>query len=640
MKPDEKISISSTLGDITKLVDEKSVVDLSWLNVNEEDYRRLEALPKQNFDVIPELAGFFNGDDSTVTYQHEHTIVNSVPQDTLGYSSNENSSKVRNRFASFLTAGMKWNEAVRRIALEFSPQEIGSSDIASLKSEYGLLGNVYIDSNHFPKCHSDKKTHAVASKATKSIYVLAKDNCSGCVSNQNNRCGVLGQKILVSSVPYGPALARTYLPVLTSENKPLRISAETIKAPSFSWKETIRSAFLQDSVKWDPDGHKSFHTRLPVATVKVSDADVSRVLSGANRPEPRKIISSEYSKISRAMMLGKDVSVHVSTSKDPDVIRLASLNGILGTYIVDIDSFGSCEKASKVSSYPNVKYVRRNASCDSCAASGCPCSVGLSVSSTIPEIGEPELKHFLSSKVEKGHISTSLSSRILTASKGRLVSGFINKLSSFYLSPNAHQYSGDSSPTYSVSSYVAPVVVDTESMVHTIATIINSGTPNVKEEIASVYTKDEIASLSKDDASFIRNFATRSAAYFDPSVYPDFGQGCTRGSEIASHRRRTEKHLKLIAADKCMDCTSRVVHGWCSRYAMNMSHETIEDQTRVASSIISKRNELIQIQRKAALSVPVRNEVQEFDLRTTEIAVDTNEFKTDSLEFTFSGEIE
>lgn len=640
MKPDEKISISSSLGDITKLVEEKAVVDLSWLDVNEDDYRRLEALPKQNFDIIPELSGFFDGKEDTVSYQHEHTMVNSVPQSTPGYSSNENSSKVRNRFASFLTAGMKWADAVNRISLEFSPEEIGSSDIASLEPEYGLLGNVYIDSNHFEKCHSDKKVHALAAKANKSIYVLAKERCSGCVSNHNDRCGVLGHKILVSSVPYGPALARTYLPVLTSENKPLRISAESIKAPSFSWKETLRKAFLQDSIKWNPDGHQSFHTRLPVVPVKVSTADVARVLSGNNAPKPRVLISSEYSKISRAMMLGKDVSSHIASSQDPDVLRLSSLNGVFGKYIVDIDSFGSCEKASKVSSYPNVRYIRRNATCDSCAASGCPCSVGLSVSSTIPEIGEPELKHFLASKVEKGHISSQLSSRILLASKGKSASGFINKLSGFYLTPGPHQYSGDASQTYSVSSKPVPVVVDTESMVRTIASIINSGTPNVKEEISSTYAKEEIAALSAEDVAFIRNFSVRSAAYFDPSIYDDFGRGCNQGSKVATHRRRTEKHLKLIAADKCVDCTSRVTHGWCSRYSMNISNETIEDQTRVASSIINKRNELVQLRRKASLSVPIKNEVQEFDVRTTEIAVEMDKPKADDIEITFSGEIE
>ena len=44
---------NSGLGDIDHILCNQGVSDLSWLAIDEEDYRAHETLPKQNLDIIP-----------------------------------------------------------------------------------------------------------------------------------------------------------------------------------------------------------------------------------------------------------------------------------------------------------------------------------------------------------------------------------------------------------------------------------------------------------------------------------------------------------------------------------------------------------------------------------------------------------
>ena len=80
------------LGDITEIMHNQGPVsDYSWLAVDEEEYRRSEALPRQNLDAIPELTAALTYDKEkdgvpSLIPLRPHTIVNANPLETHGPS--------------------------------------------------------------------------------------------------------------------------------------------------------------------------------------------------------------------------------------------------------------------------------------------------------------------------------------------------------------------------------------------------------------------------------------------------------------------------------------------------------------------------------------------------------------------------
>jgi hypothetical protein len=144
------------LGDISNLMHNQSVSDLSWLAVNEEDYRASEALPKQNLDIIPEFqkALINEGDERvpTLVPLRPHTVVNSNPLDR-SYGNNASSynlvpvETIVNRVASYVMVNMPSKVMADRLKKEFALQDLHAAgqQASEVINERGLLGNVYID---------------------------------------------------------------------------------------------------------------------------------------------------------------------------------------------------------------------------------------------------------------------------------------------------------------------------------------------------------------------------------------------------------------------------------------------------------------------------------------------------------------
>ena len=103
------------LGDITKLLHNQGVSDLSWLAVDEADYRAAEALPKQNLDIIPEFQKALISDTKEGSLDvprliplKPHTIVNRNPlsNDYGQTAPTDQTAPIRNRVAKMVMMGM------------------------------------------------------------------------------------------------------------------------------------------------------------------------------------------------------------------------------------------------------------------------------------------------------------------------------------------------------------------------------------------------------------------------------------------------------------------------------------------------------------------------------------------------------
>ena len=53
------------LGDISSFIKEGSVANLNWLDVNEQQYRELDLLPKQNLDIAPDMQALWSHEDKS-----------------------------------------------------------------------------------------------------------------------------------------------------------------------------------------------------------------------------------------------------------------------------------------------------------------------------------------------------------------------------------------------------------------------------------------------------------------------------------------------------------------------------------------------------------------------------------------------
>ncbi len=239
------------LGNISNLLT-SSVPDLEWLDVDAEQYRARDTLPKQNLEIIPDLeAAWTHEDKPASTYvpnrgeaprtmgdlSKEHGLLRASPADIrktarMALMLSDDPHRFRHMLASrFDKESLQENRAV----------------LAAVLSERGLLGKVYVDSADFPNCNrgSDKTQAFVKRYAAGAQYVLQKPSCQGCVHAHatpagGEACSVFHKELKVQ-VPYTQALADEI------EQKQ-QAAGKHIQATSDQPRERIRLAMLAPNI--------------------------------------------------------------------------------------------------------------------------------------------------------------------------------------------------------------------------------------------------------------------------------------------------------------------------------------------------------------------------------------------------------
>lgn len=626
---DEKFkgfSTASGIGDLTSIMHNQGVSDLSWLSVDEAEYRKFEALPKQNFDIIPELQDALtmkDGDDVPhVIPMKPHTIVNQNP--TVNYGSKPDLTvPIRNRVARLVMAGLAPAEIQNLVSQEFAKEDIlaSASEIREVMSESGLLGNVYIDSKHFPKCHqntaSDKKLLA---SNKKSLYVLGKPECTDCVHNRNGNCASF-QKTLVNEVPYGSKLASSYVPYFLAEKKDFIVPESG--SPN-AWKESIRTAFQSAPNVKSSDSNFTLRTQKAISPVKVSSEDIQDFLERKSQEKKTTVLSSDYIKFARRMMAGHDDREILIGSGNPELVKLAHEFGLLGHTWLDMDAAGSCRQIlaylksieSKVDSEQNNGFggtpdfiLRRSASCPNCACQdGGPCSL-ISKKSTIVDSIPPYDKRIyakaLIRAVGRGAITQSDAKKTITlagsSSDWKKLTAEANQFK--FEKPTSQNYSGPKFVSHTSTSTVEVTnVIDENSVRMNISKLMNLGYSGkaLQAKVLEIYASRDLAPFAELGKRLASEDGIQGAYYVDPTAYSDYGAGCQEGS--SKLKRSTASHV--MAHDKCTGCVYQSCPGWCSRYAKELIRSVPED-VRIAA----KRLPVIQ-------NLPVKDPTIEFGIKS------------------------
>lgn len=643
------------LGNITNLLHNQGLSDLSWLAVDEADYRAAEALPKQNLDTIPELVHALRSDDGIphVIPLKPHTIVNQNPIHNSGQTSIvDMTARIRNRVAALIMAGLPLDEIEKRIRLEFAPEDIRAAGeaIREVIAERGLLGNVYVNAAHFPNAHRDPKERKfVAAFSKGAIFVIG--GCggkNGCNCHKTGICATFGGKRVVDEVPWGASIAAHYAPRLAMEKRPIDLPEGRFDESAVSgleWKERIRAAFLKSPIAPVPDGLITSHTQHRASVPPITDADVEAFWARRFSAPTPKFPSVAYMKYAKRMMQGYDDSAILSASGSPELAFLASQIGLLGHTYIDGDALGGCRGAlefirSKVASAGTSSVVPdyvilRNASCPQCrGASDGACAQICKISKIVREVPSVGRADFMSA-LQKAVLQKRITSDQAKTAVSRIASTLEANWSSltaqmnlYTARPTEPTYSGYKQKAFNGSSGsdLTKAKMDPEEVRRTISHLMNTGLSGkaLQASILQRYSRDDLSQVPDVGRRASVNDGVQGHFFIDPTAYPDYGRGCNSGAKY--FRKRGAPYV--LAASGCTGCVLQTHPGWCSKYAKGIIRQV---PTHIRDKIVEARRHL-----PVTPQVVVENPVDKYEL-TSELPVDLSGSKSRAIQVEIPG---
>lgn len=618
------------LGDVSDVMNNVGVSDLSWLNVNEEEYREWEALPQQNFDIVPDLERSLSIDEEDGVPARiplrEHTIVNVNPLDRHGTRHRDVTAAVRNRTARYIIGGMNTRDIGDRLTDEFSGPQLRTAAKAILEvlDERGLLGNVYVNASHFPRCAQDGEDRKfVATKAKRALYVLAKSECSSCVHCDRGFCSSFGKKI-VSSVPYTEQTLAHYAVELASEGRTPAIMNDV--------RMSLRTAFRSPSRRVRGDAVQTIQhhpvSKKPKVTAK--DMEDFKRRQAAHVPMP----SPEYMAAALHLMRGGN-PVTMAASTDPTVRKMVGEYGIIGHTYLDADALGGCRATlSFVKASGNVPrhIVMRAADCPTCKGKSDGACAQLrkmsSVVPIVPPIGGDDFKAAIVGAVNRGAVSKKHARAILNrvfAAKNpdwKSLTADANLLQPKQDTVK-RQYGGTKvSSHYGTRPGVeSPASIDGKSVLSFVSQVMNSGVQGdkLRRVVLSRYSLEDLKRVPEAVRRMASEDGVQGVHFIDPTAYPDYGKGCMAGSK--KFRKRGAPYI--LASSSCTGCTLQTAPGWCSRYSKCMIRKVSTEVRRQASEVRASR---------PTPAAPVSNPVADFDIESPEMPIDTNGSRDDGFD--------
>jgi hypothetical protein len=638
---------SSNLGDLTHILDEHSVSDLSWLDIDEDEYRKFEALPKPNFDIIPEVHHELSKDrdervPSLVPTKY-YNVVNVNPLERSEVTTRAVPVDIRNKVAHYIMAGMQPNVIAEKLRAEFHPRDLqlASEDVKPVLEERGLLGNVYINSDHFVKC-AQKGEHRkfVEKNAKRALFVLASEKCINCTCNKNGSCSSFNKR-LVDEVPYNSKTFDHYAGQLEVER---RIDRSRISSTvsNEECRKIIKSGFLLTPVQRG-ESVKTVNCLPKQSSVEIPEGYESEFLNRRQQAAQIEAMPSViYLKAAKKLTLGSIDAVSIASSSSQELRSLVKEHGIIGHTYLDMDALGGCRKTLDIISSKGLKpdfILRRSSGCSVChCTSDGACSKLNKVSSIVtskPDMSRNLFVSALERAASQGRIShemvASAMSKISSVTDSSVWASLISKVN-LYQPPvvkEIKQYGGQkNSGLHFLSSKneVSTVDIDPEIIRRDISHFMNTGLYGKKLQAAilSKYSRSDLVKHPELGSSLAANEIVQGDFFIDPTAYSDYGKGCTVGSK--RFNKRGPKNI--LASSKCTGCTLQTAPGWCSKYAKSMVRSVPSDIRTAAK----ERRALQMIQDPAP---EVENPIEKYEI-SSELTFDVGDRKKDTFEITVS----
>ena len=243
--PDGIIGVSKAGADemdLTEMIEESPLSELSWLDDSMQDIERLPETPES----IPELEQAW-GDSTNGITTHPREIKRARYEDAL-----EDAPKARLGVRALMRIGQaamrrsmekKAIGTVVKTALESAGEENVTRGLlavlSAVKEDHGLAGNVFIRSAAYPSWGAGKwKKHSKKFASEAKFIIVSQEELRNSTWIQNGRCSYTG-KTAVTEIPWKEALAH-YAP---------RLAATGRKVAGSNPKEALRAAFLSNSVE-------------------------------------------------------------------------------------------------------------------------------------------------------------------------------------------------------------------------------------------------------------------------------------------------------------------------------------------------------------------------------------------------------
>jgi len=638
-----ELSGASDLGDIDDILHDQSVSDLSWLDVDIDEYRAYEALPKQNLDWIPEVTKALMEDerDPRVPMRiplRRKTMVNSNPLESPRAPTRSSRASVLNRTAAYVMAGLNPSQVRLRLASEFGLGDLqaAQADIESVFSESGVLGNVYVNASHFPRCAQvGAHREFVAKHGKRALFVLSKPDCVGCVHNVGGRCSSFKKRI-VDQIPYDEETYAHYLPQLVSEHRASAADAPpspgALQMSDQERKERLRAAFTRVPVLPRPNPVQTIRHQAKPAKPAITEQDIQdfwRRKSSAGSVEP--MPSSIYLTAAKRIMLGTADARLLIASLDPEVRKLALEHGLLGHTYLDGDALGGPRAALDLISSRNLSpdfVLFRKTYSDQISVDALPKLFQLTeVTSIRPTIGRDAFVQACSRAYKDGRMSAEqMRAAIKNAKDGSPWARLVSQ-ANLYVPPIATpEVAASSAPRgsfyYGDTSESRNSSMNPDEVRRTIAHMMNTGLYGkaLRSAILARYARSDLAQVPEVGHSLAVDDGVQGFYFVDPTIYRDYGKGCSDGSKLF----RKQGADRVLAGPSCTGCMYQTAPSWCNKYAKQIIRQIPDEERRQAAERRS-------LPLAPSSQAPVTNPVDEYGL-SAELSVDLSGSKAKDIE--------
>jgi len=598
------------LGDLTGFLKGGSLVDIDWLDVNEEDYRALDRLPKQNLDIAPDLQAVWSHEDKPA---EAYLVGNTgdTPRtlaDLKGETSKVASDLIERisnvaRFALMESTDLgHFRDALMR---RFDKQtlRLAKDALKAVYEERGLIGKLYVNASDFPEATNPKsaQAHFLRKYASNARFVVVKPGAKNVRAFKSptgvDVCSVFHKEIVLQ-VPYTEELAR-------SVEKSQMSRGKVIQASTASPRERIRAALAAPDFQSTPleapkpvvdplrfmqatVAPKKVHLKVVASTTADAYEEAAAgVFSGELTPDQadQKFAKASFDKkatevtsfLRREMLRGRgekelirSLKVAFST-EDLKSTRLAweplfREAGLFGTVYSTQDSFSECRDGADflAKHNPSVRGIVAGNKCDGCIYNkmarcliyGKPLAKEASDLMTEETVSSVIREHRQAGRLETG------------ADKVTWGTTPVESLKTIYrVASTTNAQTQTRIDVYKVftgagSSHIAAGLTRRE-IVKTASRYLNEGLYGVDllSALKRRFDPRDIVAAKADLRPVLAEQGLQGIYYVDPAIYSDYGKGCDEAERL--HRSRGVPYVK--AASKCGSCIHQRKAGFCSK---------------------------------------------------------------------------
>jgi hypothetical protein len=563
----------NTLGDITGMVTESNLSDLSWLDIKAED----APVPVVNnpHSVIPQLESAWGWED------YRNPVTNLVPNTITGgpsvkaVSPEEIEATVKVAKKAMMN-GLKGQEVLAHLRERVAGEVIEASraELVKLASQTGLLGHVYIDLSPFDTT-KEAAAHIGAGVLKSASYAVGAPAKEASFIDASGNARFVGLPV-VESVQYTQGLLAKYASRLQAEGR--IASCDAIKS-----EEDLRQAFVQEPEQeirvHAADAVAAPHVDLQAASDaadKIAGDMRDRAEAGARWASARPILSyiqtemlagkvgSELKESIRSKFASTDIDAHMQ-----DISRLAGLQGLMGPVYVDVSLFRSADEAVKAIKTASVRpqyiiasmedrdnrleKVRMATGCKELPRTGVSVREASAMVREMESAGsiEPQMAASLNARLASGESTTNI---LRDAHLARATTLPIMREGGVYAQ-------------FSQGERVASEEVDRGDLRTASVAALSRGFPvsAIEEKVASAVPVGEAATIVRQALSSMDMVSARSL------------------EKCSTMKYNLNPNAKLASAPKCASCVLKI-GGMCTKQGVALQGPAVDQLVKMAGT--------------------------------------------------------